>query len=98
MQDHPERQVANTRHSGVPSFKDEVIHAAEGGIHDDDGGNHRIEPSAGDLAPQTFEDLMAHSGLSASQVLLAVDRLSRAGTVVLSKTGLDYFVTLRGTT
>ncbi|MBX3237930.1 MAG: hypothetical protein KF814_17435 [Nitrospiraceae bacterium] len=50
------------------------------------------------LAPQTFEDLMAHSGLSASQVLLAVDRLSRAGTVVLSKTGLDYFVTLRGTT
>ena len=29
-------------------------------------------------APQTFEQLMALSGLSASQVLLVVDQLSRA--------------------
>ncbi|MBK7487014.1 MAG: hypothetical protein IPI70_12815 [Nitrospira sp.] len=32
-------------------------------------------------APQTFEQLMALSGLSASQVLLVVDQLSRAGAV-----------------
>ncbi len=48
-------------------------------------------------APQTFEDLMALSGLSASQVLLVVDQLSRAGTVVLSKSGPDYSVALGGT-
>ncbi len=47
-------------------------------------------------APQTFEQLMALSGLSASQVLLVVDRLSRAGTVVLRKTGPDYSVALGG--
>jgi len=48
-------------------------------------------------APQTFEELMAHSGLSASQVLLVVDRLSRAGTVVLRKSGMDYSVALGST-
>lgn len=44
--------------------------------------------------PQSFEELMALSGLSASQVLLVVDRLSREGTVVLRKSGLDYSVAL----
>lgn len=48
-------------------------------------------------APQTFEGLMALSGLSASQVLLVVDRLSRAGAVVLRKSGADYSVALGGT-
>ena len=47
-------------------------------------------------APQTFEELMVLSGLSASQVLLVVDRLSRAGSVVLRKCGLDYSVALGG--
>jgi DNA-binding IclR family transcriptional regulator len=47
-------------------------------------------------APQTFEELMALSGLSASQVLLVVDRLSRAGAVELRKSGLDYSVSLGG--
>ena len=47
-------------------------------------------------APKTFEELMALSGLSASQVLLVVDRLSRAGTVVLRKAGPDYSVALGG--
>lgn len=45
-------------------------------------------------APQTFEELMVLSGLSASQVLLVVDRLSRAGSVVLRKCGADYSVAL----
>jgi DNA-binding IclR family transcriptional regulator len=45
-------------------------------------------------APQTFEELMALSGLSASQVLLVVDRLSREGAVVLRKSGPDYSVAL----
>jgi DNA-binding MarR family transcriptional regulator len=44
--------------------------------------------------PQTFEELMVLSGLSASQVLLVVDRLSRAGSVVLRKSGPDYSVAL----
>lgn len=47
-------------------------------------------------APQTFEELMALSGLSASQVLLVVDRLSRVGAVELRKTGPDYSVSLGG--
>jgi hypothetical protein len=47
-------------------------------------------------APQTFEDLITLSGLSASQVLLVVDRLSREGTVVLKKSGPDYSVALGG--
>ncbi len=45
-------------------------------------------------APQTFEKLMALSGLSASQVLLVVDRLSRRGSVILRKSGPDYSVGL----
>jgi len=48
-------------------------------------------------APQSFEELMALSGLSASQVLLVVDRLSREGAVVLRKTGLDYSIALGST-
>jgi hypothetical protein len=40
---------------------------------------------------------MALSGLSASQVLLVVDRLSREGSVVLRKSGLDYSVALGST-
>jgi DNA-binding MarR family transcriptional regulator len=47
-------------------------------------------------APHTFEELMVLSGLSASQVLLVVDRLSRAGSVVLRKSGPDYSVALGG--
>ena len=47
-------------------------------------------------APQTFEELMGLSDLSASQVMLVVDRLSREGTVVLRKTGTDYSVALGG--
>jgi hypothetical protein len=47
-------------------------------------------------APQTFEELMVLSGLSASQVLLIVDRLSRQGAVVLRKSGPDYSVALGG--
>jgi DNA-binding Lrp family transcriptional regulator len=47
-------------------------------------------------APQTFEELMVLSGLSASQVLLVVDRLSRAGSVVLKKCGPGYSVALGG--
>ena len=47
-------------------------------------------------APQTFEELMGLSDLSASQVMLVVDRLSREGTVVLRKTGPDYSVALGG--
>ena len=39
---------------------------------------------------------MVLSGLSASQVLLVVDRLSRAGSVVLRKSGPDYSVALVG--
>ena len=46
--------------------------------------------------PQTFEELMVLSGLSASQVLLIVDRLSRQGAVVLRKSGPDYSVALGG--
>lgn len=48
-------------------------------------------------APQSFQELMALSGLSASQVLLVVDRLSREGAVVLRKSGLDYSVALGST-
>jgi hypothetical protein len=47
-------------------------------------------------APQSFEELMALSGLSASQILLVVDRLSREGAVVLRKSGPDYSVALGG--
>ncbi|MEX5219441.1 MAG: hypothetical protein NW701_16550 [Nitrospira sp.] len=42
--------------------------------------------------PHTFEDLVTLSGLSASQLLLAVDHLSRTGDVVLRKVGMDYHV------
>jgi uncharacterized membrane protein len=42
--------------------------------------------------PYTFEQLVNLSGLSAAQVLLAVDRLSRTGDVVLRKVGMEYHV------
>ena len=42
--------------------------------------------------PYTFEQLVDLSGLSAAQVLLAVDRLSRTGEVVLRKVGMEYHV------
>lgn len=40
----------------------------------------------------TFEDLTRLSGLSAAQVLLAVDHLSRSGEVVLRKVGMEYYI------
>ncbi|MCC2639944.1 MAG: hypothetical protein K0S45_357 [Nitrospira sp.] len=48
-------------------------------------------------APQTFDELMALSGLSASQVLLVVDRLSRTGALELRKSGRNYSVALGST-
>lgn len=42
--------------------------------------------------PYTLEQLADLSGLSAAQVLLAVDRLSRTGDVVLRKVGMEYHV------
>ena len=42
--------------------------------------------------PYTLEQLADLSGLSAAQVLLAVDRLSRTGDVVLRKVGVEYHV------
>jgi len=42
--------------------------------------------------PYTLEQLVDLSGLSATQVLLAVDRLSRTGDVVLRKVGMEYHV------
>lgn len=42
--------------------------------------------------PYTFEQLVDLSGLSAAQVLLAVDRLSRTGDVVLRKVDMEYHV------
>ena len=43
--------------------------------------------------PRTLEDLVQLSDLSPAQVLLAVDRLSRSGHIVLRKDGMDYHVT-----
>jgi DNA-binding Lrp family transcriptional regulator len=43
-------------------------------------------------APQTFDDLIALSGLSPAQVLLAVDRLTRSRAVVLRRVGPEYWV------
>ncbi len=42
--------------------------------------------------PYTFEQLVDLSGLSAAQVLLAVDHLNRTGDVVLRKFGMEYHV------
>jgi hypothetical protein len=47
--------------------------------------------------PLTFEDVIRLSGLSASQVLLSVDRLSRSGHVILRKVGADYHITRNAT-
>lgn len=41
---------------------------------------------------QTLEQLVAISGLSPSQVSLAVDRLSRSGDVILKRVGMEYHV------
>ena len=45
-----------------------------------------------DRVSRTLEELVTLSGLTASQVLLAVDHLSRTGDVVLRKVGMDYHV------
>ena len=45
-----------------------------------------------DRVSRTLEELVILSGLTASQVLLAVDHLSRTGDVVLRKVGMDYHV------
>lgn len=45
-----------------------------------------------DRVSRTLEELVTLSGLTASQVLLAVDHLSRTGDVVLRKDGMDYHV------
>jgi hypothetical protein len=42
--------------------------------------------------PRTLEDLVQLSGLSPAQVLLAVDRLSRSGHIILRKDGMEYHV------
>jgi hypothetical protein len=47
--------------------------------------------------PLTFEDVIRLSGLSASQVLLGVDRLSRSGQVTLRRVGADYHITRSAT-
>ncbi|WP_447598795.1 hypothetical protein [Nitrospira sp. Nam80] len=45
-----------------------------------------------DRVSRTLEELVTLSGLTASQVLLAVDHLSRTGDVLLRKVGMDYHV------
>lgn len=45
-----------------------------------------------DMVPRTLEDLVELSGMSASQVLLAVDQLSRSGDIIVRKMGMDYQV------
>jgi predicted transcriptional regulator len=42
--------------------------------------------------PRTLEELVQLSGLGPAQVLLAVDRLSRSGDIILRKDGMDYHV------
>jgi hypothetical protein len=46
-----------------------------------------------DMRSRRLEDLVELSGLSPAQVLLAVDRSSRSGHIVLRKEGMDYYVT-----
>jgi predicted transcriptional regulator len=46
-----------------------------------------------DMGSRRLEELVELSGLSPAQVLLAVDRLSRSGHIVLRKEGMDYHVT-----
>ena len=45
-----------------------------------------------DTASRTLDDLVQLSGLSASQVLLAVDQLSRSGDIIVRKVDMDYHV------
>jgi hypothetical protein len=45
-----------------------------------------------DTASRTLDDLVQLSGLSASQVLLAVDRLSRSGDIIMRRLDKDYHV------
>ena len=47
--------------------------------------------------PQTIEALSLTSGLSWSQVFMAIDRLSRSGTVALRRSGQgEYQVSVKG--
>ena len=45
----------------------------------------------------TIEDLMALSGMSWEQVFGLIDRLSRSGSVRLTRVGRDYYVERMGT-
>lgn len=45
-----------------------------------------------DTASRPLDELVELSGLSASQVLLAVDQLSRSGDIIVRKVGMDYHV------
>ena len=45
-----------------------------------------------DTVSRTLDELVQLSGLSASQVLLAVDQLSRSGDIIVRKVGMDYHV------
>jgi hypothetical protein len=45
-----------------------------------------------DTASRTLDELVQLSGLSASQVLLAVDQLSRCGDIIVRKVDMDYHV------
>ena len=45
-----------------------------------------------DTASRTLDELVQLSGLSASQVLLAVDQLSRSGDIIVRKVDKDYHV------
>lgn len=45
-----------------------------------------------DTASRTLDELVQLSGLSASQVLLAVDQLSRSGDIIVRKVDMDYHV------
>ena len=45
-----------------------------------------------DTVSRTLDELVQLSGLSASQVLLAVDQLSRSDDIIVRKVDMDYHV------
>jgi hypothetical protein len=45
-----------------------------------------------DTASRPLDELVELSGLSASQVLLLVDQLSRSGHIIVRRVGMDYHV------
>lgn len=47
--------------------------------------------------PLTIEELSSQSGMSWAQMFAAIDRLSRAGAVLLRRTGSEYQVTYNRT-